>query len=381
MLLFFSFSNAEMTITFEIRPTEYEVFEGTAVLLVYKLEANNSIRIIHNGIAIVRNSVLQGSPERYTLIPPTSNNAYILRLNQVERNDSGRYFSREGTAIFKQLDLKVYYSPKSDPSCTSSHDSSTYFFKDMLGEEFEFNCTVEDGNPVSEAVIYQKFEAKERHVLDINIIKGKNERGSLIRTLSFSSRFNSSFNTSSFTCDVRQKMPPSLKEHDYKKTCVYGPLTFLLNFDVLVSPRLVTIEEGEPVTLTCSTNVECAEKKWTTNVTEGVEMVVKESENKAHLTLSVPKGFPYDVIEAVCKSSFDNRNSSAKVHINIMRGSPKYFIAIIVLFSILLIGLLIFLLFMCHFKSVSEYRTFCRRREKTKPNNEEPELDVDLLEK
>ncbi|KAJ8018766.1 hypothetical protein HOLleu_43063 [Holothuria leucospilota] len=371
MLLLLYFSDAEMTITFEADPTEYEVFEGTAVLLVYELEANDSIKIVHNGIAIVRDSVLQGSPARYTLIPPTSVNTYILRLNQVERNDSGRYFSREGIAIFKQLDLKVYYSPKSDPSCISSHDSSKYFFRDMLGEKFEFNCTVEDGNPVSEAVIYQEFKAKERRVLDVNIIRGKNEGGSLIRTLTFSSRFNSSFNTSSFTCDVSQKMPPSLKEHDYKKTCVYGPLTFQPDFNALVSPRHVTIKEGESLTLTCSTNVESAEKKWTTNVTEGVHMELKESENKAHLTLSILTGFPYDVVVAVCESSFENRNSSAKGHIKIIRKNRKYFIAIMVLFFSILIGLFGCLLFKSHFKSFSQFCTFCRRREVTEPNDEE----------
>lgn len=336
---------AETNITFERDPPNYIVFEGNPVFLVCEVEINDPVVINHDGIAIVEDSTLRGSSSKYTFLRHTRNNEYILKINRVERSDSGIYVCRGGILIVKQLNLEVYYHPSSAPLCTSSHDASKYFFEDMLNKEFEFNCTVEDGNPQSEVLIFQEFGKRERMALNA-IVVNKNEGINPRRMVTFSSKLNVSFNNSSFICDVRQEIPPDLEVNDYRRVCFYGPMTFISNFQTFVSPRNLTIKEGDSKILFCYSNVQSADKKWMTNVTEGVEMEMIERGKETSLTLSVVEGFEYEIITLVCESSFENRYSSATVQIHITREKSKNCSAVLVpLIVILFILMMVVVIF------------------------------------
>lgn len=352
----FHCSGVETNITFQRDSKDYDVFEGNSVTLVCELEADDPIVINHKGVAIVENSVLRGSLSKYTVLQPTLYSAFILKINKVGRNDSGRYFCREGIPIVKQLNLKVYNWPSSEPFCSSSHYVSTFFFEDMLNEEFAFNCTVENGNPQPEVLIYREFGREKGVALNVSVLE-ENKEGTLGRTLTYSSRLNILFNNSSFVCEVRQKMPPTLNEYDYEKICSYGPMTFLPNFTTLVRPLSVRIKEEESLTLICSSNVKIADLNWKTNFSKGVSWEVEENESDIRLKLLVLKGFHYDVITVVCESSFDNRKGSAVGKVYIAREKPRSFIPIIVsLLIVMTVAIVvIFVLFKFHSKYQSQY--------------------------
>lgn len=359
ILLLFKHVHTQGNITFERNPKDYDVFRGDPALLLCDFEADVPVSISHRGDVIVENSVLRVSSSKYTFRQPILNNAYSLKIHKVERSDSGIYFCRAGTLNIKQLNLKVYYWPSREPVCASSHNFSTFFFEDMLNEGFQFNCTVEDGNPRSKVLILMELGTKERIELNdvvVNESEGKNPK----QILTFSSKLNSSFHNSSFICNVRQEMPPSLRAYDYEQYCVYGPMVFIRKFETLVSPRSVSINQGESVSLICSSNVYTAEKEWITNFSDGVKWEINKMENHIKLTLSVLKGYDYSVIIVVCESSFGHRNSSAVGQINITREKPKHFIFIVVVVCIfILIVMPVVIAVVCKFllKSLNQAST------------------------
>lgn len=343
-------SCARTNITFERYSKDYDVFEGNPVTLVCELEADDPVVINHKGVAIVENSVLRGSSSKYTVLQPTLYNAFILKINKVGRSDSGRYFCREGIPIVKELNLKVYYWPRSEPFCSSSHNFSTFFFEDMLNDEFEFSCTVENGNPQTEVLIYRKFGREKGVALNVSVLQ-ENIEGTPRRTLTYSSKLNIFFNNSSFVCEARQKMPPTLNEYNYEKICSYGPMTFLPNFTTLVRPLNVRIKEGESLTLMCSSNVKIADLNWKTNFSEGVSWEVKENESDIRLKLLVLKGFHYDVITVVCESTFHNRKGSAVGKVYVAREKAKNFIPVMVSLLIIMTVAIVVIFVLCKFRS------------------------------
>ena len=233
---------------------EHTVLEGDTVDLICPEPSSAEtvgIEGLH-AVAYVTNGVLTPRFLNDNITFTKQNSSVVLTFNKVKRNNTDEFICRTPR---KYLILKVLYSPTDYPLLTTGYEPQV-FINDNIQGPYQFNCTTEEGDPPVDISLYIEKDGRKQQVnsADYNITQENN-----LKSLSFVTYLNSSFNDARLVCSVTQQLPDPYQ--NYQKYCFFE-ISPQVSVNIHPSNYTITME-GEIITLTCTSNVSGVVLKWT----------------------------------------------------------------------------------------------------------------------
>lgn len=228
MLIYWA--KGDQTFTFSEERLSYEVLLGSVIHLKC-LRTNYSVNFLKDRTLLVDDSNIIAHPSKYKYTRYNREHiqgfSHTLTINGTDRSDSGTYFCRTDYTDIYQLVLEVRYIPRKGPICTTFCGKSCFLEVDNEDQDFQFNCTIIDGNPKVNFSLFLDNTLLTKNLTKTIITKEDDYQ----TTLSFSSFLLKSYKNSVFTCNVTQRVDKL--NINYQDSCSYGPIIIASSTDGL----------------------------------------------------------------------------------------------------------------------------------------------------